>query len=368
MKSKQDKPSGRANAIATPLIDFLCCGGASIVAVVGLFAYAWVEPESRLFRQGIELRDIIVLTLLINFPHFMASYRLLYQPKEQISKYSWASVYIPAILVVLVLYALATPSQDPENPEFANGAVVEILTVVGALLLAWHYTGQAWGMTASFAFLGGVRFERFERLAIRSGYYALMLFHIAWTIRNGAQSSSTVFFTNLFADYLREIELLFFLTALLSLMCLPLGLIGFLRVRMRTGKRLPWRAIIPWVAIFLWYFLIWRYPRTFLCLQIFHALQYLIFPLRVEANRHAKRAENNGSAVSHVIWVYVLLTAVGAFVFLGPRVTYWFGDTNYVVQAMVAAIINIHHYFIDGAIWKIRNPQVRKDLFSHVLE
>ncbi len=29
--------------------------------------------------------------------------------------------------------------------------------------------------------------------------------------------------------------------------------------------------------------------------------------------------------------------------------------------------INIHHYFTDGVIWKISNPEVRKDLFAHVL-
>jgi hypothetical protein len=29
--------------------------------------------------------------------------------------------------------------------------------------------------------------------------------------------------------------------------------------------------------------------------------------------------------------------------------------------------INIHHYFTDGVIWKISNPEVRKDLFAHVV-
>jgi hypothetical protein len=28
--------------------------------------------------------------------------------------------------------------------------------------------------------------------------------------------------------------------------------------------------------------------------------------------------------------------------------------------------INIHHYFTDGVIWKISNPEVRKELFAHV--
>jgi hypothetical protein len=29
-------------------------------------------------------------------------------------------------------------------------------------------------------------------------------------------------------------------------------------------------------------------------------------------------------------------------------------------------LINIHHFFIDGAIWKLRNPEVRRELFAHL--
>jgi len=29
-------------------------------------------------------------------------------------------------------------------------------------------------------------------------------------------------------------------------------------------------------------------------------------------------------------------------------------------------MINLHHYFIDAVIWKIREPEVRKSLFGHL--
>ena len=28
-------------------------------------------------------------------------------------------------------------------------------------------------------------------------------------------------------------------------------------------------------------------------------------------------------------------------------------------------LINIHHFFTDGALWKLRNPEVRRELFAH---
>ncbi len=33
---------------------------------------------------------------------------------------------------------------------------------------------------------------------------------------------------------------------------------------------------------------------------------------------------------------------------------------------LILLFINIHHYFTDGVIWKLRNPDVRKELFAHV--
>ena len=33
---------------------------------------------------------------------------------------------------------------------------------------------------------------------------------------------------------------------------------------------------------------------------------------------------------------------------------------------MILMFINIHHYFTDGVIWHISNPEVRRELFAHV--
>lgn len=116
-------------AIVSPTVDFLCCGGLSIVAVIGIFVYAFISPESELFRRGVSIREMLILGTLINAPHFMASYRLLYSDRAQIFQHRWASSYVPLILLVVVGYALVTPSPDPETAEFANGTVVEVLLI-----------------------------------------------------------------------------------------------------------------------------------------------------------------------------------------------------------------------------------------------
>jgi hypothetical protein len=37
-----------------------------------------------------------------------------------------------------------------------------------------------------------------------------------------------------------------------------------------------------------------------------------------------------------------------------------------VAPILIFYFINIHHYFTDGVIWKISNPEVRRELFAHV--
>jgi hypothetical protein len=48
-------------------------------------------------------------------------------------------------------------------------------------------------------------------------------------------------------------------------------------------------------------------------------------------------------------------------------VALYFGDEpGRVTPLLVLIFINIHHYFTDGVVWKISNPEVRKELFAHV--
>ena len=33
---------------------------------------------------------------------------------------------------------------------------------------------------------------------------------------------------------------------------------------------------------------------------------------------------------------------------------------------VIPAFLSIHHYFTDGVLWKLSNPQVRRELFAHL--
>ena len=334
-------------SIFNPVIDFLLVGGLSLIVLVPLLLTG--SSDLLLLSAGAQA----LIATAINMPHFMASYRLVYSSREMILRHKWASIYVPAILVVYIGIALWDAQHSP--------ALVIILIAVASGYLAWHYTGQVWGMMASFAYLGGMRFERIERLLIRSGLRILLAWHVTWFLYTQLRNAELV-------------RPLYVLISGATIVAFVLGVVGILLMRRRTGRFPPARALVAWLAIFVWYAAMARDPRALFWVQIAHALQYLAFPVRVEMNRTTREASASPSRVAlHMAGYGVILLAVSiAVAQLVPMsamgvVGNMFGEEpGRAAPILLLMFINIHHYFTDGVIWKISNAEVRRDLFAHV--
>ena len=334
-------------SIFNPVIDFLLVGGLSLIVLVPLLLTG--SSDLLLVSAGAQA----LIATAINMPHFMASYRLVYSSREMILRHKWASIYVPAILVVYIGIALWDAQHSP--------ALVIILIAVASGYLAWHYTGQVWGMMASFAYLGGMRFERIERLLIRSGLRILLAWHVTWFLYTQLRNAELV-------------RPLYVLISGATIVAFVLGVVGILLMRRRTGRFPPARALVAWLAIFVWYAAMARDPRALFWVQIAHALQYLAFPVRVEMNRTTREASASPPRVAlHMAGYGVILLAVSiAVAQLVPMsamgvVGNMFGEEpGRAAPILLLMFINIHHYFTDGVIWKISNAEVRRDLFAHV--
>jgi hypothetical protein len=344
------KPAARPASIFNPVVDFLLVGGLSLIVLVPLL----VSGRSDLLFVGAGAQAFIATA--INMPHFMASYRLVYGSREMILRHKWASIYVPAILVAYIAVALWDAQHSPGPPVLAI-----VLVAVASAYLAWHYTGQVWGMMASYAYLAGTRFERVERLLIRTGLRILLAWHVSWFLYTQLQNRELV-------------RPLYVLISAGTVVAFALGAIGILLVRRRIGRLPPARALVAWLAIFVWYAAMARDPRALFWVQIAHALQYLAFPLRLEVNRSVKapNASRRRVAVHMAAYCVVLLAVSVAVAQLVPLsamgvIGNMFGEEpGHAAPILLLMFINIHHYFTDGVIWKLSAPEVRRDLFAHI--
>ena len=135
---------------------------------------------------------------------------------------------------------------------------------------------------------------------------------------------------------------------------------------------MPINAVTPWFTCLFWYYMVMNYHYVLgiaVFVQIAHALQYLSFTTRVERNLLPKQSGVPG----WVRWSVIMggLVFCGWLVFEASNVIpgqVSEGSKLYFVFALELLVIsiNIHHFFVDGAIWKISNPEVRNALFAHL--
>jgi hypothetical protein len=361
--------SAKPGSIFTPAIDILLVGGLSLIVFVPLL----LSGRSDLVLVGAGAQAWIGTA--INMPHFMASYRLVYRDRETILKHKWASIYVPLILIAYIAFAvmeiqyfLPQGCTEAIRANVADPAcrplLMTLLIAIASGYLAWHYTGQVWGMMASYAYLAGARFEKSERLLIRTGLRILLVWHVCWFV-----------YTQLDKPFRGAVRPVYLVVSVGIGLAFLLGAIGLFRMWRRTGMVPPARTLVAWIALFVWYAMMARDPRALFWIQIAHALQYLAFPVRVEINRTiAARARGATRLARHmalygagllVVSVVVTQLVPGTAMSIIGNV---FGESpGKSAPILLLMFVNIHHYFTDGVIWKISNPEVRKDLFAHVV-
>ncbi len=353
----------QTRAIIAPWFDAIAVGGASI-----LLLCLWRVLDLDLTSPG-ALARFYFINFLLNAPHFMASYKLLYGSRERVRTYPGVAFFVPAFLLLFIIIGLVLYRQNRVFLEAVFGASV--------ISLSWHYTAQTWGMMASFAFLENTPFARRERLLIRTNLWTIAAFHVVWAVvvmrrmfepRAGMAAAEPLLSA-------ATAQGLYHTVGVIALASGALGLLGLVLLGLRTRRVPAARVIIPWAAVQFWYVFLFREPSegALFWVQNVHALQYFIFPWRVELNRMARSGAARGYTAMTVrsLLYYAMVVGAGLLLMGGlPWLAKNYGSSIGLVglplSLTVLSFFNLHHYFIDGVIWKIRNPVVRRDLFGHL--
>ncbi|QDT10300.1 hypothetical protein [Planctomycetes bacterium K23_9] len=353
--------------LISPRVDLLLGGGLSLVIALIVIVYGSINVTS-MDGALIAVGTYLFTDLLINAPHFMASYRVLYSRRDNFRKHPLVTIVAPVLGIGLIAYVGLWSYRNSLTIESGQSGALPfpmiVLNALAPVLLGWHYVGQSWGTTACFASLSGFRMTSTHRRLIRVGFYALFLYHITW----GCQAMGL-----LEAWYPQEDVGIYMMKALMSacrvlvLASFVLGAAGFWLLGKSQQRIVPLKVWLPWCATYSWYVMVDVYPQSFFLLQIFHALQYLMFPARVEMNEHCR----DGSMKMHMLLYYLSLVVIGFVVFEWTQILGWTAGgvvPRYFLMMGTATmmVVNVHHYFTDAVIWKIRDPVVRKSVFGHL--
>ena len=329
----------------------------------------------------------LTLALVVNYPHFLLSYKLAYsRGRAFVVGHWWQLLAVPALLAALFAAAWAfydvrtdtlpwlLGAREALMPWGVNAQVVarpllgDVL-VTGAfhlmiLTIGWHYTKQVFGCTVVYAHYDGYALSPSQRTLLRRGLFtiwamSLVDFNIAGDWRAFAGFSYSSFDL---PDVLHPLSQLVVAAAVWLVVRRV-----FVENYRATGQRPSVNMVVPMVALCVWWLPVTRQEEFFYLLApLFHSLQYLAFVYRMEDAR--LRESRRRWTVTAALLAAVVLAGWLAFEFLPRAADARLGTLAawqipyFVIAAYL--FINIHHYFIDNVIWRMKDPRVRAYLLG----
>ena len=332
--------------------DFWLTSGISILLIGGLLI-SGIRFEAMSGDGARIISMALLLQLLINWPHFMVSYRLLYRQPGCIKRFPGASVAVPGLLVVLIsivwLLGKGVPDEVSQSLLIAYG-----LWLVASFYLAWHYVGQAWGCLSAFSLLSGHHWSTRQKSVLHWSLRVLIVWHVVWAAQ-------------LLPDmpwiHWIQTDTVFIAASYLALASFVLS--GALLLPAWKKRQIDLRSIGVWFSLYFWYLAIYSDSSFIFWAQFAHALQYLVFAARVELNRSVE------PSAKVPVMLRLQLTYAGSV--LAGAVIFWQAELSTSLQSatptiigLLAIAINIHHYYVDSTIWKLRDAPTRALLFGHL--
>jgi hypothetical protein len=327
-------------------IDALLIGGASILL------YLWFRISPGVAKSPTVASLSFTLVWACNYPHFASTNYRLYHSKSAIRQYPLTSFVTPLLMVVAVFGCYVSPHQ-----------IAPMFVKFYLLWSPYHFSGQTLGITMVYARRTGFVIDGWLRRSVTAFIYLTFLVPNAW-----AEVGTRV---NAFygVDY----------PTLGIPSWLPQGLRVLLVVAATTtftllvwkvlnGARIPLIVLLPAVTQFVWFYIASAAGLYTYMVPFFHSLQYLLIAWSVQLK--VGLAERRQSPSVGYVWSESARWAAinfggGILLFWGlPRLGGHLGRPVAFSTAVMFAAIQVHHFFVDGVIWRLRNPAVQSPLSS----
>jgi tetratricopeptide (TPR) repeat protein len=317
----------------------------------------WTAPL--LLLTYVAAREWFVGTLLVfyalmivcNNPHYMATLYRAYGTRDDFVRYRFFTVHVTALVAATAVVA-----------HFATGLVPWLVTAY-LTWSPWHYTGQNFGLAMMWARRNGAEPTRPERGALQGAFAASYLGWLLW-MHSGYSEEANVLSLGLppaIATPLRGLLVLVFLAAgtwVVARLARRAGFVPLLGVATLYATQFLWFVLPTLIEFASGRSLPPAYYSAGV-LAFMHCAQYLWV-----TSFYARRETEAGVRGDGRPWnpwrYYAILVAGGIALFVpGP----WLVSTLFrhdLVDSLVifAALVNLHHFIVDGAVWKLREGRV----------
>jgi tetratricopeptide (TPR) repeat protein len=344
--------------INRPWLDLLIgCGGWS--APLLLISYLLVDDQARQWSAV-----FYALALVCNYPHYMATIHRAYGRADDRSRYKLFTHYITAALVVAGVAA-----------HFQLGLLAWLFTTY-VTWSPWHYTGQNFGLSMMFLRRAGVDVTPRDRRWLHVAFVASYVMLLA-AFNEGPSQDPLTISAALPVNVSRAIQ------GAAALVFVGAGVMTF---RALAGRGARLMSLLPSMTLYvtqaLWFvvpiLVAWsssaaapqtRYSTGILA--VMHSAQYLWITHHFARKDAAAAATATGAAQTAAGargwsgWAYwTTLVAGGVALFIpGPWLASYAGQFDFSSSMLiVTAVVNIHHFILDGVVWKLRDPRVSKVL------
>ncbi len=361
------------SSLFSPLIDFLCLGGGSLLLFIPLM---FLDVET--FKPTVAA-TILFLAHFINSPHFAHSYQIFYR---DFAEKAFGKTYSPELRIRYIVAGIASPLALILF--FAIAAASDTARLLGfglnimLFFVGWHYVKQGYGMIIVDSVLKKNFFASKDKTILIVNSYLCWL--LSWGFLNHAVAKRDLFGLSTYS--LPVPETLLIIVALATTATTALTLAVLFR-HWRSGKPFPFNGTVAYlVTLYVWIlFPVLVAPAEFVILMALaipaaHSVQYLIVVWRYQLNvEHDKpRPEHPRGlftkplprlayffifgVVISFCGFWIIPTALDLLVAYDRAI---FGSQMFLF--MFAIFINVHHYFLDNVMWRRGNPDVARNLF-----
>jgi tetratricopeptide (TPR) repeat protein len=289
-----------------------------------------------------------LLAVIFNYPHFMATIYRAYHTREDFEKYKFFTLHL-TLLIVLTGILLHTSYR--------------LLPWVFTLYICWspwHYTGQNYGIMMMFARRAGAKVTAAQRRWLYAAFIASYLMLLA-SFETGGSNDPLIISIGLPAKFTLPLRLA--LGAAFAIF----AFIAFRPLVRGSSVRAMAAPLTLVFTQFLWFVLptllelraAYQIPQTRYSsgiLAVLHSAQY-IWITSYYQQREARAAGQSGW---RMIAYFLTLIAGGIALFIpGPWLVSYIFHYDFTTSFLIfTALVNIHHFLLDGALWKLRDSRI----------